>query len=99
VAYSRGRFDTDKATYHISATLAGVAAGAGLSSADLERVYLDEDGGRQILHVTFGSVLTQGVDSRGRTFKEGILEVLQKHPSLHSEILEGHLGKHLRLLS
>jgi hypothetical protein len=99
VAYSRGRFDTDKATYHISATLAGVAAGAGLSSADLERVYLDEDGGRQILHVTFGSVLTQGVDSRGRTFKEGILEVLQKYPSLHSEILEGHLGKHLRLLS
>jgi hypothetical protein len=99
VAYSRGRFDTDKATYHISATLAGVAAGAGLSSADLERVYLDEDGGRQILHVTFGSVLTLGVDGRGRTFKEGILEVLQTHPSLHSEILEGHLGKHLRLLS
>jgi hypothetical protein len=99
VAYSRGRFDTDKATYHISATLADVAAGAGLSSADLERVYLDEDGGRQILHVTFGSVLTLGVDSRGRTFKEGILEVLQTHPSLHSEVLEGHLGKHLRLLS
>ena len=99
VAYSRGRFDADKATYHISATLDGVSAGAGLSAVDLERIYLDEDGGRQILHVTFGSVLTQGRDRVGRTFKEGILGVLQGHPALHSEILEGHLGKHLRLLS
>ncbi len=99
VAYSRGRFDTDKATYHISATLDGVSAGAGLGASDLERIYLDEDGGRQILHVTFGSVLTQGADSRGRTFKEGILGVLQSHPALHCEILEEHLGKHLRLLS
>lgn len=99
VAYSRGRFDTDKATYHISATLDAVESGAGLNARDLERIYLDEDGGRQILHVTFGSVLTLGKDSRGKNFKEGIMSVLEGNPGLHSEILEGHLGKHLRLLS
>jgi hypothetical protein len=99
VEYSRSRFDTDKATYHISATLADAPAPGGLSPRDAEVAYLDGDAGRQILHVTFGSVLTLGRTSAGRLFKEGILETLHQHADLHSEVLEKHLGKHIRLLS
>ena len=64
-----------------------------------EALYLDERVGRQLLHVTFGSVLTQGVDSKGRRFKEGILNALHKHPDLHLEFLEKHFDKHLSGLS
>lgn len=99
VEYSRSRFDTDKATYHISATLTDAPAPGSLSPAEAETVYLDGDAGRQILHVTFGSVLTVGRTAAGRSFKEGILETLQRHADLHSEVLEKHLGKHIRLLS
>jgi hypothetical protein len=99
VEYSRGRFDTDKATYHISAKLTDAPSAGVLSSKDAENVYLDQVAGRQILHVTFGSVLTVGRTASGRSFKEGILEILNNHPDLHSEVLEKHLGKHIKLLS
>ncbi len=98
-AYSAGRFAEDKASYHISATDATVAALAKTPAADYERVYLDESVGRQLLHVTFGSVLTIGTAPNGRLFKDSILEILQKNAALHSEILVKHLGEHLRLLN
>jgi hypothetical protein len=98
VGYSRDRFELDRASYHISATLADAAAPKGLDAKTAERIYLDEVAGRQILHVTFGSVLTIGKTEGGRLFKEGILETLQANADLHSEVLEAHLGKHIRLL-
>jgi hypothetical protein len=98
-AFCAGRFAEDKASYHISATDAGVAALARTAPADFERVYLDESCGRQLLHVTFGSTLTLGQTAAGRPFKDAILEILQNHAALHSELLATHLGKHLRLLN
>ncbi|WP_309386808.1 tagaturonate epimerase family protein [Cerasicoccus frondis] len=97
IAYSAGRFPEDKASYHISVTDDWVA-GLGAIEAD-EVKYLDEDFGRQLLHVTFGSVLTRGKAADGRSFKEGILESLEGNADLHAELLEQHLGKHLSLLN
>lgn len=99
VAYGRGRFDTDRKSYHISTTAADIARLRRFSGPSEERVYLDEAVGRQLLHVTFGSVLTAGADSRGRSFKGTILDVLHRHADLHHEFLEGHFSKHLSLLS
>jgi hypothetical protein len=95
-AFSRGRFDADRKSYHISTTQAEVDALRPFArgAAD-EALYLDERVGRQLLHVTFGSVLTLGVDAKGRRFKQGILEVLEKNPDLHLEFLERHFDKHL----
>ncbi|MBL9174800.1 MAG: hypothetical protein JNL10_14780 [Verrucomicrobiales bacterium] len=98
-AYCRGRFDTDRASYHISTTSAEVAALPPYRGPSDEPVYLDERAGRQLLHVTFGSVLTQGVDSRGRRFREGLLEVLHGNAALHGEFLERHFVKHLSQLN
>jgi tagaturonate epimerase len=64
-----------------------------------EALYLDERVGRQLLHVTFGSVLTLGADTRGGRFKEGILEALAKNPDLHLEVLERHFDRHLGTVS
>ena len=84
----------------------GTAAGAATSDHFLtidgvagdesgEALYLDERVGRQLLHVTFGSVLTLGVDGEGRRFKDSILETLQQNPDLHLEFLERHFDRHL----
>ena len=99
VEYSRSRFDIDKASYHISAKLGDVQSAATLSAKDAEDLYLNQAAGRQILHVTFGSVLTVGKTGSGRSFKECVLEALNTHADLHSEVLEKHLGKHIQLLS
>lgn len=96
--YCRGRFDTDRASYHISTNGAQVAALPAFTGAVDEARYLDEVTGRQLLHVTFGSVLTAGVDSRGRPFKAGILEALHAQADLHAELLERHFDRHLSLL-
>ena len=95
----RMRFETDRASYHISATNADVAALPAYRGTGDEAVYLDEVAGRQLLHVTFGSVLTVGVDAQGRRFKDGLLEALHRHADLHSELLEKHFVKHLSLLN
>lgn len=97
--YSRARFATDRQSYHISTSEAEIAALRPFTSTADEGPWLDDRIGRQLLHVTFGSVLTVGTDGRGRRFKETILECLNARPDLHQELLVGHLGKHLRLLN
>lgn len=97
-AYSHSRFATDRASYHISTTEAEVAALRGTAAEDLERAYLDERVGRQLLHVTFGSVLTVGKGADGRSFKEAILETLDKNEKLHHHLVEKHFDHHLELL-
>ena len=90
VGFSRNRFDEDKATYHISATLHKVASADEVSdSSELERLYLDEDDGRQILHVTFGSVLTDSEHG------PALRAVLEANPETHCDVVASHLAKHL----
>ena len=98
VEFCRGRFDNDRKSYHLSTTLAQVQSLPRYAGAQDEALFLDEVAGRQLLHVTFGSVLTMGTDAQGRTFKEGILDALERHAALHLELLEKHFTKHLSLL-
>lgn len=90
VRLARERFETDRATYHISARLQNVPEAEEIGDErTLERVYLDEDAGRQILHVTFGSVLTDAV------LGPAIHQLLREHPETHREVLSRHFGRHL----
>ncbi|HUS36897.1 MAG TPA: tagaturonate epimerase family protein [Verrucomicrobiae bacterium] len=98
-AYCVGRFDTDRKSYHISTTPAQIAELATVPAAEFEKHYLDEISGRQLLHVTFGSVLTQGKRANGQSFKEAILAILKNDPALYRELLDIHFTKHLRLLN
>lgn len=98
VDYSGGRFSEDKASYHISVGDDDIPHLVRAADEDLERTFLDEDKGRQVLHVTFGSVLTKGRCADGRPFKEAIREILSDNTDLHVEVLEKHLGRHLKAL-
>jgi tagaturonate epimerase len=98
-AYCAERFATDRASYHISTTEAQVKELFRDGPGGLEERFLEGVAGRQLLHVTFGSVLTIGKNSRGRFFKEEILEILQRESSLYSELLEKHFDRHLRELT
>lgn len=98
--YSLERFEEDKKTYHISVTPEYLRSVKVTSDAkELEAAFLEENQGRQVLHVTFGSVLTKGSRPSGQTFREAIYETLNREQALHTEIVAAHLGKHLRLLA
>jgi len=93
VESSREHFATDRATYHISAELAKVPPPSAVPDPrKLEQIYLDENDGRQILHVTFGSVLTDP------TLGPAVKQVLTAHPQTHRQVLAAHFGKHLAAL-
>lgn len=93
VAFSRQRFEKDRATYNISARLNSVPDPAAVGDdATLERMYLDENDGRQILHVTFGSVLTDSA------LGPALRDVLVAEPQTHREVIARHFGKHLKAL-
>jgi len=96
--YSLSRFSEDRKSYHISARESDFTNANTLAESEREDFYLDRDPGRQLLHVTFGSVLTQGHTQSGQPFKEAILETLSNESDLHVELLEKHLGKHIGLL-
>jgi hypothetical protein len=104
IEFARSVYDRDKATYHVSATLASAPPHAQLGSArDLEREYLElwdevPEGrgftkpGRQILHCTFGSTL------RHPQLGSELRALLQAHPDTYTEVLADHFGRHLRPL-
>ncbi len=98
VEYCRGRFATDRASYHLSTTQADVERLGGVADGDLERMFLDLNEGRQLMHVTYGSVLTQGQDAKGRPFRDRLMEILEKHAEMHLDFVERHFDKHLGLL-
>jgi hypothetical protein len=86
LAFAHERYGEDKATYHVSADPAKVPAPDQLADSELAGV-LDLFDGRQVLHVTFGSVL----ERFGRQLKE----VLAQHEEVHYAALETHFRKHL----
>jgi hypothetical protein len=104
IDFSRDRYDVDKATYHVSATVPTTPAPAEVAdSAQLERIYLEcwpdvaqgkgfTEPGRQILHCTFGSVLTD--PTLGAEFNQ----VLAENPDTYTQMLADHFEKHLLAL-
>ena len=57
---------------------------------------LDQFDARQILHVTFGSVLTVQDSSGRRRFYDRMMEVLHTHPEAYATNLTSHFLRHLR---
>lgn len=93
IQFARGRFGEDRATYHISAELDHVPpADEVADNVQLEKLYLNGNDGRQILHVTFGSVL------QDEMLGPALRAVLIAEPDTHRQLLAAHFGQHLEAL-
>jgi hypothetical protein len=105
IEFCRGRYEQDRATYHVSATLKSAPEPEAISAPDgLERIYLEiwsdvrpgrgfTNPGRQILHCTFGSVLTNtelGVE---------VKSVVRSHQDTYRAVLADHFARHLKALA
>jgi hypothetical protein len=102
--FARSRYDTDRATYHVHATLDAVPPPSSCGSARaLEALYLEcwddvpagkgfTEPGRQILHCTFGSVLTD------ETLGPALRQCLENHPDTYVDVLAEHFSRHLDAL-
>ena len=86
LSFARERYDEDRKTYHVSATLDNVPPAAQLTDAQLPGL-LDQFDARQVLHVTFGSVLD--------TFGERLHSLLRANEQSYHGYLKRHFDRHL----
>jgi hypothetical protein len=56
---------------------------------------LSDDNARQILHVTFGSVLSKKDESGKYLFKDRIMKNLQDHEDVHYKYIVKHFRRHI----
>jgi hypothetical protein len=94
LAFAFQRYGEDKATYHVSADPARVPAPEQLADSELAAV-LENFDGRQLLHVTFGSVLTWQDDTGEYLFRDRLLAALKQNEEAYYSVLETHFKKHL----
>ncbi|MBC2595146.1 hypothetical protein H5P28_12835 [Ruficoccus amylovorans] len=96
--YAAEHFEEEKTSFLISTTDEEVAALARDWPVDPESAYFEERVGRQLLHVTFGSVLVLGRRPSGLPFNEAIRESLHTHAGEYRQTLEACFTRHLSLL-
>lgn len=82
------RFEADRATYHLSGDRAEAPDPHTVREAELTAL-LDEFHTRQMLHVTFGSVL------QDPELKSAILTTIKDNEELYHGMLENHFVKHI----
>ncbi len=86
------RYDEDKVSYHVSAQKE--RAPGPDSVADWTAV-LDQFDAREILHVTFGSVV-RAKDEKGELrYFSRLMEILNKHAEVYAGKIEQHFVRHL----
>ncbi len=92
--YSRNIYATEKESYHVSADLNKIGSASSYSDEELFSLFNINDA-RQILHVTFGRVLTDKTEEGEHLYKDKILECLNDNEELHYKFLVDHFHKHL----
>ncbi|MBK7629514.1 MAG: hypothetical protein IPJ23_02110 [Ignavibacteriales bacterium] len=92
--YCTALYEQEKKTYHVSANLNKIKSAKDYSDEELESLFYD-DNVRQVLHVTFGRVLTDKTTNGDSKFKDRLLDYLKTYEETYYEIIEIHFHKHL----
>ncbi|MGH9469881.1 MAG: tagaturonate epimerase family protein [Terriglobia bacterium] len=88
VPFAIERYPADRASYHVSAEVSKMPSVESLPDSRLPAL-LDDFHAREVLHVTFGSVINHA------RFREPFFAALRGNEEAYYEILERHFRKHL----
>jgi tagaturonate epimerase len=88
VPFAVEHYATDRASYHVSAEISKMREASSMPDVELSKL-LDNFHAREVLHVTFGSVINHA------SFREPFFATLREHEETYYEFLERHFEKHL----
>ena len=91
------RYEADRATYHVSGDLARVPAAVEVRDAELPHL-LEQEDARQVLHVTYGSVLGAANPDGSPRFRARLFDLLRRNEEIHLHVVERHLRRHVEPL-
>jgi tagaturonate epimerase len=90
-------FEKDKASYNLTTDLSRVPDIDTISDDELINLFKQNDS-RQLIHITYGSIL-RAKDNVGKyIFKDRIYQVLFRYEEEHYRELSAHIRRHLELL-
>jgi hypothetical protein len=89
VSYAIDRYPSDRASYHVSAEISRIPNTRALSDKQLPDL-LENFHAREVLHVTYGSVINYP------HLRAPFFETVRLHEEAYSKILETHFDKHFR---
>jgi len=92
--YSRSLYNEEKRTYHVSAVADKTKPAIEYTDKELPEL-LNDNNARQILHVTYGRILTDKNTNGEYIFKEKLFNSLINNQDLYDEYLRKHFIKHL----
>lgn len=84
--FARSRYEADRTSYHVSGELKKVHPSSALGDDELMALF-DQSDARQVLHVTFGSVLDR--------FGVRLQKIMVEYGGLYRQFLEKHFTRHL----
>jgi len=94
--FARQCYERDRSSYHVSARLERAAMPEAIMDGS---ALLDQFDGREILHVTFGSVLTEENLDGSKKFYDRMMAQLKDHREIYFNNLEKHFIRHLQPFS
>ena len=91
--FALGRYEEDRKSYHVSAELKNAPQPKKVNNWTK---LLDQFDAREILHVTFGSVLTEKSSDGGLLFYGRLMKILRENPAAYAINLKNHFIRHLQ---
>jgi hypothetical protein len=89
ISYAIGRYPSDRASYHVSAEISRIPDIQALSDSQLSDL-LENFHAREVLHVTYGSVINHPY------LRAPFFETVRRHEEAYGRILETHFDKHFK---
>lgn len=90
-------FEKDRTSYNLTTDLARIPDVEKISDDELVDLFKEEDS-RQLIHITYGSIL-RAKDNKGKyIFKDRIYQTLFQYEEDHYREVSNHIKKHLELL-
>jgi hypothetical protein len=91
-------FEKDRASYNLTTDLSRIPDIDTIVDDELENLFKQNDS-RQLIHITYGSIL-RAKDNKGKyIFKDRIYKILFEHEEDHYRELSNHIRRHLELLT
>ena len=96
-AYALTVFGEAKKYYHVTTDLSKIPDISTIKESELAGLFENNDA-RQLLHITYGHILTRKNPDGSFSFKDRLYKLLREHEEEYRSVLVKHIGKHLEML-
>ena len=91
------RFQIERRSYHVTTDLSKIPDLDSVPDEKLED-FLNASDSRQLIHITYGAVLTAKNEDGSYLFRDELYRVLMEHEEEHYECVGKHIRRHLEML-